>query len=441
MLDFVSKQLEEIICEQQTLIQELLNLFRHVTDQFTNEVNELRKKCNSTQRKSCPPDDDENLSAFVESSTTPAQHQAIITRPISLGVSGGSVVDKISNGCCGGTLGALLMNSNGVRFILSNKHVLASDITSGNNNRVSRKGDSIQQPGLLDINCRVKSSDTVARLTKWKGINKVQSGLVNRIDAAVAKIVSGRVRRDGRILGIGIIARSPATPRVDLKVMKAGRTTGVTFGRIVGIDATVNVQYGVECGSQEGFVAKFVNQLVIQPESSINPNFSLPGDSGSLIVTRSKPARPVGLLFAGGSGVTFANRITDVLKFFRMKIVGKRLTSSQVATSNAVLTAEAEAGLEAEADETEFDREDMIVSESNPRLIKAIQVKRKNLAKILDIPNCKGCYVRVDKRPGIRSTEIVLLFPKITMSMTKKLPAHFEDVPVTAIEIGDIRAY
>ena len=441
MIDCVRQQLEEIICEQQNLIQELFNLFRHVTDQLTNEVNELRKKCNSKQQIPCPPDDDENLSSFIEAATTPVQHQSIAIRPISMGVSGGSVVDKISGSCCGGTLGALLRNSNGVRFILSNKHVLAADIKSGSNNRVSSKGDTIQQPGLLDINCRVAAGDTVARLTKWKGLNKIESGLVNRIDAAIAKVVSSKVRRDGHIFGIGIVARSPATPRVDLKVMKAGRTTGVTFGRIVGIDATVNVQYGVECASQEGFVAKFVNQLVIKPETSINPNFSLPGDSGSLIVTRSKPARPVGLLFAGGSGVTFANRITDVLSFFRMKIVGKRLTSSQVATSNAVLTAEAEAGLEAEADETEFDKEDMIVSESNPRLIKAIQVKRKNLAKILDIPNCKGCYVRVDKRPGIRSPEIVLLFPKITMVMTKKLPTHFEDVPVTAIEIGDIRAF
>ena len=47
--------------------------------------------------------------------------------------------------------------------------------------------------------------------------------------------------------------------------------------------------------------------------SGVGRPFSMPGDSGSLIVD-AETKRPVGLLFAGdGDGSTFANRIDKVV--------------------------------------------------------------------------------------------------------------------------------
>lgn len=104
--------------------------------------------------------------------------------------------------------------------------------------------------------------------------------------------------------GIGRLVPNPHTEQqTGQPVTKTGRTTGTTRGRIVGIGATSNVNYG-----RDG-VARFVNQLVIRGSSG---NFSGPGDSGSLILTGDK--RPTGLLFAGGGGTTIANPIQFCLE-------------------------------------------------------------------------------------------------------------------------------
>lgn len=88
-------------------------------------------------------------------------------------------------------------------------------------------------------------------------------------------------------------------------VGKTGRTTQLTVGRITGVGVSVNVNYG------GGRVARFIDQIAIQ---SVNSNpFSAGGDSGSSIWTWDALRRPIGLLFAGGGGVTFANRMARVV--------------------------------------------------------------------------------------------------------------------------------
>jgi hypothetical protein len=100
---------------------------------------------------------------------------------------------------------------------------------------------------------------------------------------------------------------------VGLRVMKYGRTTGQTKGRIYAINATVNVNYGLQG------TARFIQQIVITPGS-----FSAGGDSGSLIVVErgSNARKPVGLLFAGSPSVTIANPIGLVLERFGVSIDG-----------------------------------------------------------------------------------------------------------------------
>jgi hypothetical protein len=93
-------------------------------------------------------------------------------------------------------------------------------------------------------------------------------------------------------------------------VRKYGRTTGLTTGSVVGLNATVNVGYS------HG-TARFVGQIIVRG----NGQFSRSGDSGSLIVDANR--RPVGLLFAGSSnGYTIANQIGQVLSALGVSVDG-----------------------------------------------------------------------------------------------------------------------
>ena len=62
--------------------------------------------------------------------------------------------------------------------------------------------------------------------------------------------------------------------------------------------------------------ARFAGQISISPGP-----FSAPGDSGSLVVTQGGN-EPVGLLFAGGDGLTIATPIDLVLQRFGVTIDG-----------------------------------------------------------------------------------------------------------------------
>jgi hypothetical protein len=136
----------------------------------------------------------------------------------------------------------------------------------------------------------------------------------NLVDAAIAlsnrSLLGNATPSDG--YGTPKSATWPAA--VGLRVMKYGRTTGLTKGKITAINATVNVNYG------SPGIARFVKQIVISPGT-----FSAGGDSGSLIVIeRGKNARkPVGLLFAGSPSVTIANPIDMVLAPFGVTIDGE----------------------------------------------------------------------------------------------------------------------
>ena len=76
---------------------------------------------------------------------------------------------------------------------------------------------------------------------------------------------------------------------------------------------SVNVNYG------SGRIALFRNQIAIL--SVNNTPFSAGGDSGSLIWQWGAGLRPVGLLFAGGGGTTFANPIASVLAALNIRLL------------------------------------------------------------------------------------------------------------------------
>ena len=217
-----------------------------------------------------------------------------------------------------GTIGARVKDAAGKLYILSNNHVLA-------NSNASALGDPALQPGPVDGG--QDPADSVGYLARVKAIDF--SGGSNTMDAAMAGTTSANVLNStpaddgygtpasviyGDADGNGLFDNKGSL--LGLAVQKYGRTTGLTRASISEINVTVTVCY-------EGFAffcsksATFTDQIAVGSSS-----FSDGGDSGSLIVTDDAGRNPVGLLFAGSSTRTLANRIDLVLDEFGVTVDG-----------------------------------------------------------------------------------------------------------------------
>jgi hypothetical protein len=260
-------------------------------------------------------------------------NQAAQTGLISLGASGSNDGDydvyKDASGesyiadCCGGTLGALVEDTEHNQYILSNNHVLAESDQG-------RIGDTIDQPGLIDDGCHPLSQQgatvrSAGTLRYYVPLATIQSN----VDAALAAVSPGTVNPDGSILQLGepsMGASLGAAPPVGgngetlnaanlngLRVVKSGRTTGLTCSTVESINLAVKVDYYKDCAETQPYYTKmFTGQIGIAGNS-----FSDSGDSGSLILDAAN-AQAVGLFYAGGTdgdgnGLSVANPIADVL--------------------------------------------------------------------------------------------------------------------------------
>jgi len=239
-------------------------------------------------------------------------HTAKQNPPIQLGTSGGWAYDLANGFCCGGTLGSLVKIGS-TRYILSNYHVLESDIVSGGNNTTAQTGDPIIQPGLIDVSCNKNLAQTVGTLVKKSSLPG------SNVDCAIAKVVSGMVRADGAILETGTISNTTVGAFINQAVKKSGRTTGLTHSSVSGLNATISVAYDNECAGGAAFTKTFTGQIMI---ANGGKNFLDSGDSGSLMVedVSTKP-HAVGLLFAGSSTDAIANPIGQVLTFLGATMV------------------------------------------------------------------------------------------------------------------------
>lgn len=229
------------------------------------------------------------------------------TRPVPIGVSTGNRAR-----CSAGTIACRVRNSLGKQFALSNNHVYALSNTAA-------VGDDILQPGRVDTGCQVNQANVIARLSAFVPI-QFGTNTNNRVDAAIAEVVDdnslGTATPDD---GYGAPSAEIAAPSLLRQVKKYGRTTGLTEGRILAVNATVNVSY-------PGGTARFVEQIVVMGNQA---GFIKAGDSGSLLVT-SNGNNPCGLLFAGSLGGLFgiANRIDHVLSELNVQIDGATTSGS-----------------------------------------------------------------------------------------------------------------
>ncbi len=242
--------------------------------------------------------------------SNPAGHQQQLDAPVYLGSSGGNNNDyDTRNGqivdCCSGTLGALVQNSGGARFLLSNNHVLARSDQAG-------FGELIVQPGMIEDSCTPygQPGAAISPVGALSGFVPIKSSQTN-VDAAIAQVNTGSVSAGGSILELGsrqangkLAAAPPGvsstggkgeSAALNMTVAKSGRTTGLTCANVSAVALDVQVSYFTNCAETDAYYTKtFTGQIGIAGNQ-----FSDAGDSGALVVDASN-AEPVGLYFAGG---------------------------------------------------------------------------------------------------------------------------------------------
>jgi hypothetical protein len=230
----------------------------------------------------------------------PTNPSATFPRPVPIGTSTGN-----ENDCSAGTIAARVKDSQGNVYALGNNHVYALENTAALNS-------NILQPGLADTRCLLTPANVIGALADFVRI-EFSSSASNMVDAAI-------VLSDVSLLGNATPKKGYGTPDssivsafVGQAVQKYGESTRLTQGQVIGINATVMVDY-------DSGKARFIDQIIVGSKGV----FIKAGDSGSLLVTR-RGANPVGLLFAGDAKgrTTIANPIDLVLNAFRVSIDGQ----------------------------------------------------------------------------------------------------------------------
>lgn len=210
-------------------------------------------------------------------------HYATLQGGVSMGPSrviGGSIF--------AGTLGAIVIdNVTNQHAALTNFHVACVDSTW-------HVGDRMVQPSRIDTG--VVPADEFGAILRATLSGAVDGGLIS-IDPA--KSSSCDIAEIGQV-------RGTKAATLGMLVRKRGRTTGLTYGSVDGLSATVNVNYGDGIG-----LRTLSNQVSIKTDTTRNPLFSDHGDSGSAIVDDT--GYVVALLFAGAGTGTVGNPIASVL--------------------------------------------------------------------------------------------------------------------------------
>jgi endonuclease G len=192
--------------------------------------------------------------------------------PLQGGISVSDEFRQIS-----GTLGGIVFDRNsGNPMILSNWHVLAAGWYANPRHRV-------YQPGRSDGGTDANTIATFAR-----------HGMFQRIDAAVAALTpGGREYLNQQFELPNSVAKGVSTPSLGMRLIKSGRTSGVTHGIV---DTITSGSFWMD---YQGVKQIIEPAFVIKPVGA-GQSVSAPGDSGSIWFEEST-MRAIGLHFAGSN--------------------------------------------------------------------------------------------------------------------------------------------
>jgi len=200
-------------------------------------------------------------------------------RPIRPGISIGHI--DITAGTENGVL------EDKGEFVYSNNHVLA-DCNQAD------KGDTITQPGPHDIPDDEDPKDY--KCGELADYVKVEDGCT--VDLAW---MEPTVDYNIKTLGLGKPTGTKEAERGD-KIVKSGRTSGVTHGEVRKPHAAVQVRYPDPIG------------VIVLKNQIISTKMLSPGDSGSEARLGPEGKLVTALGFAGSSRVSVFNRVEEVMK-------------------------------------------------------------------------------------------------------------------------------
>jgi len=184
-----------------------------------------------------------------------------------------------------GTLGGIVYIG-GLRYILSNNHVLA-------NMNFASIGDPIYQPGPYDGG---GPSDQIGTLHSYETIIFNDPSNPNYVDAALC-VPDDQVDVNNYIYEYGYYS-GVNNAYVGQDLTKSGRTTGVTLGYVDYFTGLISIFYG------PGYTGYFDDQIIVQGSGM---DWGSPGDSGSLVVDPAT-MEAIGIHFAGAAWLGVVNR-------------------------------------------------------------------------------------------------------------------------------------
>lgn len=179
---------------------------------------------------------------------------------------------------------------------LSNNHVIAIDWGT---EHIGKRGDPTLQPGPYDGG--KEPQDSIGELERW--IPVVEKN--NLVDAAIFRsdLLSKEVYEAG-------VPSMPFEAKPNTKVLKSGRTSGITYGKVLDVNASVKVSGWGE--------VTFVDQITVQPA------ILSPGDSGSW-VGEVDTLRTVGIGHAGSPSLSVISKAKHVESMLDINIIPPEL--------------------------------------------------------------------------------------------------------------------
>jgi endonuclease G len=250
----------------------------------------------------------------VVAEPVPSQERKVRRNPIQPGISIGHPT------ITAGTLGAIVYDlRDGSPCMLSNWHVLQG--TKG------KAGDAVLQPGSYD--------DPNAAMNRAGVL--VRSHLGQAGDCAIARI-DGR-GFDREIVDLGVSIAQIGEPELDDIVIKSGRTTNVTYGKVRRVDTIAKINYGE--GGEDRIEAIGCFEIGVDPANPpADGEVSMGGDSGAAWLAVNANGKPtdvmVGLHFGGeayGSNDEHALACYPKSVFSKLEISLTRPADSAVAVT------------------------------------------------------------------------------------------------------------
>jgi len=353
-----------------------------------------------------------NIVLFVLGMAAPAAQATCVKdgfcdRPIQMGVSISNTPS--SPFIYAGTAGMRVhpLGNPNLKLILSNNHVLGAvgpDLCPNTADGYPLPMTWTVQPGSLDLGFDPGNDPSYVAGLVFRFVPiDFTPGARNRVDAAAA--VTTTSYASAEILGLGQPNAALGAATIGMPVTKSGRTTGVTTGTVIAVNATVSVNYG-SCGT-----ATFEGQVIT------SAGLGDSGDSGSIVLEQGTNT-PVGLYFAGSFFSGIMNPILDVYRELRVFVD----TDAPAEISSVAELRQQAASMPVDA-----------------RIGMLKQIQQRHEAQLLSVPGVNGVGIGMDEAGN--DTVLVVFYEQLTDQSRKTVPLELEGVKVRLVKSGAFVAH